>query len=101
MAVQIRIDTSYDETYTGHNYTGCRAFNSIPFVALEDPPRKPMLQSFIGEKGKILTHVVYLERIPDNLTGMNSTDLTEALIEDSGIFGSLCPMHIPRRSSRD
>jgi hypothetical protein len=45
-----------------------------------------MLQSFIGEKGKILTHVVYLERIPDNLTGTNSTDLSDALIEVSGIL---------------
>jgi hypothetical protein len=101
LAVQIRIDTSYDEQHTGHNYTGCRALNLIPFVTLEDPPRKPMLQSFIGEKGKILTHVVYLERIPDDLTGMNITDLTEALNEDSGIFGNLCPVRIPRRSSRD
>jgi hypothetical protein len=55
-------------------------------VALEDPPKKPMLQSFIGEKGKILTHVVYLEWIPDNLTGTNGTDLSNALNEDSGIF---------------
>uniref|UniRef100_A0A2N9FDU4 Reverse transcriptase Ty1/copia-type domain-containing protein n=1 Tax=Fagus sylvatica TaxID=28930 RepID=A0A2N9FDU4_FAGSY len=40
-----------------------------------------MHQSFIGEKGKILTHVVYLERIPGNLTGTNSTDLSDALNE--------------------
>jgi hypothetical protein len=55
-------------------------------VALEDPPKKPMLQSFIGEKRKILTHVVYLERIPDNLTGSNGTDLSDALNEDRGIL---------------
>ncbi len=75
-----------NEPFTGHNYAGYRAFNSIPFVALEDPPKRPMLQSFIGEKGKIQTHVVYLERIPDNLTGTNSTDLSDALIKVSGIL---------------
>jgi hypothetical protein len=55
-------------------------------VALEDPPKRPMLQSFIGEKGKIPTHVVYLERIPENLTGTNSIDLSDALIEVNGIL---------------
>ena len=97
----IRIDTSYNEPFTGHNCAGCRAFNSIPFVTLEDPPKKPMHQSFIGEKGRFLTHVVYLERIPDNLTGRSSTDLSDTLNEDSGIFGSLCPVRVSRRSSRD
>jgi hypothetical protein len=55
-------------------------------VALEDPPKKPIHQSFIGEKGKILTRVVYVERIPGNLTGTNVTNLSDALNEVSGIL---------------
>ena len=97
----IRIDTSYNEPFTGHNCAGGRAFISIPFVTLEDPPREPIHQSFIGEKGKILTHIVYAERIPGNLTGTNITDLSGALNGVSGIFGSLCPVRISRQSSRN
>jgi hypothetical protein len=55
-------------------------------VALEDPPKNPMHQSFIGEKGKILTHVVYVERIPGNLTRTDITGLSDALNEVSGIL---------------
>ncbi len=55
-------------------------------MTLEDPPREPIHQSFIGEKGTIPTHVVYFERIPGKLTGINSTDLQGALNEDSGIL---------------
>ena len=97
----IRIDTSYYEPFTGHNCAGGRAFISISFVTLEDPSREPIHQSFIGEKGKISAYVVYFKRIPDKMTGLNSTDLPGALNEDSGIFGSLCPVRVSRRSSRD
>jgi hypothetical protein len=45
-----------------------------------------MHQSFIGEKGKILTHVVYVERIPVNLTRTDITGLSDALNEVSGIL---------------
>ena len=97
----IRIDTSYNEPFTGHNCAGGRAFISIPFVTLEDPPRESIHQSFIGEKGKIPIYPVYFKRIPDKMTGLNSTDLPGALNEDSGMFGSLCPVRVSRRSSRD
>ena len=97
----IRIDTSYNELFTGHNCAGCRTFIWIPFVTLEDPPREPIHQSFIGEKGKTPAHAVYFKRIPDKLTRLNSTNLPGALNEDSGIFGSLCPVRVSRRSSRD
>ena len=97
----IHIDTSYNEPFTGHNCAGCWTFISIPFVTLEDPPRDPIHQSFIGEKGKTPAHAVYFKQIPDKLTGLNSTDLPSALNEDSGIFGSLCPVRVSRRSSRD
>ena len=90
-----------NKPFTVPNCTGSRAFKSIPFVALEDPPKNPMHQSFIGEKGKVPTQVVYVERIPGNVTGTFITDLSDALNEVSGIFGSLCPMRTSRRSSRD
>ena len=75
-----------NEPFTGHNHTGCRAFNSIPFVALEDSPKNPIHQSFIGEKGKILTHVVYVERISGDLTKTNITSLSDALNEVNEIL---------------
>ena len=71
---------------TGHNRTGYWAFNSIPFMALEDPPKNPIHQSFIGEKGKILTHVVYVEWISGDLTKTNITSLSDALNEVNGIL---------------
>jgi hypothetical protein len=55
-------------------------------VALEDPPKNPMHQSFIGEKGNILIHIVYVERIPVNLTRTDITGLSDALNEVSGIL---------------
>ena len=97
----MRIDTSDNEPFTGHNCTGGRSFISIPFVTLEDPPRESIHQSFIGEKGKIPVYPVYFKRIPDKMAGLNSTDLPGALNEDSGMFGSLCPVRVSRRSSRD
>ena len=75
-----------NKPFTVRNCTGCRAFKSIPFVALEDPPKNPMHQSFIEEKGKVLTQVVYAERTPGNVTGTFITDLSGALNEVSGIL---------------
>ena len=78
-----------NKPFTMPNCTGSRAFKSIPFVALEDPPKNPMHQSFIGEKGKALTHGVYVERIPGNLTGTFITGFSDALNEVSGFWQSL------------
>jgi hypothetical protein len=43
-------------------------------------------QSFIGEKGKIISRVVYVERIPGNLTRADITGLPGALNKVSGIL---------------
>ena len=43
-------------------------------------------QSFIGEKGKIISRVVCIERIPGNLTRADITGLPGALNEVSGIL---------------
>jgi hypothetical protein len=52
-------------------------------------------QSFIGEKGRIISRVVCVERIPGNLTRANITGLPDALNEVSGIL-VISVKHIPR-----
>ncbi len=55
-------------------------------MALEESPKGQMHQSFIGEKGKIITHVVYGGRTPGNLTRTDVTGFTGALNEVGGIL---------------
>ena len=51
-------------------------------------------QSFIGEKGKIISQVVCIERIPGNLGRADITGLPGALNEVSGIL-MIPAEHIP------